>query len=70
MATCEKCWRDSRGDPTGYRLLLLERNANGEVCSPEEQAGEDAKPCPECCTRTVHQHAGICMNCGEEYVDE
>lgn len=34
-------------------------------CSPEDQAGEDAKVCPACDRRTVHQYAHVCMACGE-----
>ena len=60
MASCEKCWRDSNGNPDEYHRLIGSR-----YCTPEEQAGEDATICPKCNKRTVHQYAKVCMisNC-------
>jgi len=56
MASCEKCWAESHGDPVRYHKLILER-----CCSPEEQAGPDATMCPMCARKTEHQHASVCM---------
>lgn len=62
MAACEKCWRDSGGDPDLYRDLIEQRKDN--PCSPEDQAGEDAKLCPMCGRKAVHVHCHVCMACG------
>lgn len=59
MASCEKCWRDSAGDPLRYAVLVNERD-----CSPEDQAGYGAQMCPHCGRRAVHQYCHICMACG------
>lgn len=65
MSACEKCWRDAhRGGPEvcvadEYAKLLREREAN--PCSPEEQAGPDAKRCPKCERMVLHQYTGECM---------
>jgi hypothetical protein len=64
MATCERCWRDADGDPEKYESFLRIRagGPNGlPECTPEEQAGEDAKLCPNCGRQTIHQHCGDCM---------
>lgn len=64
MTSCEKCWKDSGGDPEEYHRLTHFRA--GDPCSPEEQAGEeDARLCPKCKLNTVHVYAGRCMveNC-------
>jgi len=58
MPTCEKCWSDARGDLAMYEKLLDTRLP----CTPEEQAGPDAKRCPACGRMTLHQHCGKCMN--------
>ena len=58
MASCEKCWRDARGNPDRYAELVMQRE-----CTPEEQAGPDAERCPVCKRMTLHQHTGECMNC-------
>jgi len=57
MPSCEKCWRDSGGDPQEYARLIQERS-----CTPEQQAGADATECPVCHKMTIHQYAGRCMN--------
>jgi hypothetical protein len=62
MASCEKCWRDSGGDPYKYERLIVQRNNN--PCSPEDQAGESATECPICKRKTVHQYAKSCVICG------
>ena len=59
MASCEKCWRDSGGDPARYAVLVNRRD-----CTPEQQAGEMATVCPACKRKTVHQYAHVCMNVG------
>jgi hypothetical protein len=67
MSCCQKCWRDAhRGEQYSvaekYQQLIEERKNN--PCLPEEQAGEDAKYCPICERRTVHEITGECMICG------
>jgi hypothetical protein len=62
MASCEMCWADAGGDAYEYARILKIR-----VCTPEQQAGLDATPCPKCQRRTVHQYARICMVCGTDY---
>lgn len=71
MASCEKCWNDSfsrsyehpyKGQTEHYHDLINERKDN--PCTPEEQAGDDAKECPKCKRKTVHQHAKVCTICG------
>lgn len=62
MASCEQCWRDSRGDPNYYRRLIKQRK-----CTPEEQAGSPgATKCEKCGRRTVHIYCHVCMNPGCE----
>ncbi len=61
MSACEKCWRESR-DSDHYRRLLESREDN--PCTPEEQAGFDAKKCRKCGRMTLHQYTGECMNKG------
>ena len=66
MSTCEKCWADSYRLTYGtskcqvekYHELLNERD-----CTSEEQAGIDAKICPACNRKTIHQITGVCTNC-------
>jgi hypothetical protein len=62
MPACEKCWEDAGGDSERYRELLVERKDN--PCTPEEHAGRNAKICPDCERRTVHQYAYRCVICG------
>ena len=60
MASCEKCWRDARGDPDRYVELLAERHES--PCTPEQQAGGIyADECEVCGRFTVHAHWGRCM---------
>lgn len=62
MPSCEACWAASGGDADEYaRLIKI------NTCSPEQQAGPDARTCPKCTRRTVHQHAWICMACGTDF---
>ena len=75
MAGCEKCWRDAhRGEQFSvadeYQRILKERDAAGKACTPEEQAGPDATKCRRCDGMTVHQHAGVCMACGDDQKGE
>jgi hypothetical protein len=64
MSSCEKCWVDSGGLGAGaYLDLVMERNAAGHQCTPEQQAGRDAGPCPQCNRLTIHQYTGEPM-CG------
>lgn len=58
MSSCEKCWADAGGDPHRYRGLLAKRVSEGNKCTPEEQAGPDAKECAACKRMTIHQHTG------------
>ena len=69
MPMCEKCWIDAYkmewyGDGNqadNYKILLDERKEN--PCTPEQQAGQDAKICPKCKRKTMHQiNDDICMN--------
>jgi hypothetical protein len=60
MASCEKCWSDAFGNATRYLRLIELRKEH--PCTPEEQAGENAKICNKCKRRTIHQYAKICMN--------
>jgi hypothetical protein len=67
MSTCEKCWRDAHcgsqfSVSDEYARLLKERAEH--PCTPEEQAGEDARRCPACHRIALHQHTGECMACG------
>ena len=66
MSTCEKCWREAHRGPQfsvadEYHRLMAERKEN--PCTPEEQAGPDAKPCQTCGRLTLHQVTGEPM-CG------
>lgn len=61
MSSCEKCWADSTAQGIPYHRLLLMRK--DQPCSPEEQAGHDAKVCPRCQRRTIHQYTDEPM-CG------
>jgi hypothetical protein len=62
MSACEKCWRDSRL-ANNYTELLFQRHT--AVCTPEQQAGPDARVCEVCGRRTRHQITGECMACGD-----
>lgn len=73
MASCEKCWGDAymrtytnpgKSQAEHYSALILERKDN--PCTPEDQAGNDAKECPECKRKTIHQIINVCMNCGDK----
>ena len=73
MSSCEKCWTDAhRGSQFDvveeYQRLMKERKE--EPCTPEEQAGPDAKQCIPCGTWSLHQHTGECMNPGHGENDE
>jgi hypothetical protein len=57
MASCERCWRDSYGNPDRYTELVRSR-----TCTPEDQAGDSAGNCPTCGRKTVHQYCHVCMN--------
>lgn len=68
MSTCEKCWSDAGFIATSanrcksevYAEILAERE-----CTPEEQAGPQAKECPGCHRVVLHQYTGECMaGCG------
>lgn len=66
MSACEKCWRDAhRGEQFSvadeYHRLMKERH--DDPCTPEEQAGPDARECPSCLRMTLHQITGEPM-CG------
>ncbi len=58
MPSCEKCWKQSRGDILKYRQFV-----ELSACTPEEQAGEEATTCPKCHRITMHQFAHVCMAC-------
>ena len=59
MASCEKCWADSGGNPDLYAHYVNTRD-----CTPEEQAGPESEVCPECNRKTVHQYCHYCVICG------
>lgn len=61
MSSCEKCYMDSLVYGRPYMELLESRKAN--PCTPEEQAGPDARECPKCKRKTLHQYTGEPM-CG------
>lgn len=66
MSDCEKCWSDAHlRDPHNvtakYNELIDERRSN--PCTPEQQAGPNAKECPACGRLTLHQNTNECMNC-------
>ena len=61
MASCEKCWEESRGNYILYKRLLATQK-----CTPEEQAGKYSYVCAVCCRVAVHQYCGVCMNCGRK----
>jgi len=63
MATCEKCWSDAHvGGDVGARYLELIDERKDNPCTPEEQAGEEAKTCPSCKIKSIHRYASVCMN--------
>ena len=62
MSACEKCWSDTAmydDHAAAYARILKTRE-----CTPEEQAGPEAKDCNVCDRRTRHQYTGECMACG------
>ncbi len=61
MSSCEKCWRDSCGDPDRYHELVDRRNADHNICTLEEQAG-DGYMCKSCGRKTVHMYTNKCLN--------
>lgn len=64
MSACEKCWSLAGGNPVRYRRLIIDAaEHNAVTCTPEEQAGPNAKECPICKRMTLHQHTGEPM-CG------
>ncbi len=69
MSTCEKCWNDAGlaaqassllTQAEYYSILLKERK--NTPCTPEQQAGVDAKTCPKCGRKTVSNHDHQCKN--------
>jgi hypothetical protein len=66
MSSCEKCWSDAhRPDPyvsvaEEYERLIEERKGE-RACTPEQQAGPDARECPTCHRKVLHQYTGECM---------
>ena len=62
MPSCEKCWTDSQGPYStehSYRDLVAERDAAGQTCTPEQQAGPDASECKVCGRMTIHQYCHV-----------
>lgn len=78
MSSCEKCWSDAQFTSSytrqysvaeEYQRLMAERADHS--CTPEEQAGPEAKKCPTCGRMVLHQHTGECMaGCLLIYEDE
>jgi len=68
MASGEKCWNDAftrsrwsgKDQADCYHDLIEERKDN--PCTPEDQAGYDAKICSECKRKTIHQYTHYCVN--------
>ena len=67
MPTCERCWSRAftfyKSQVEQYERLVTECN-----CTPEEQAGLDARECPLCHRYTVHQYAHTCVVCGIQVI--
>lgn len=69
MVSCERCWEQAQSAAAmravdaadEYRDLIRTND-----CTTEQQAGREATLCPKCESRTVHQHARICIACGWE----
>lgn len=61
MSVCQKCWADARALGLPYSFVLMQRRDT--PCTPEEQAGPDARECPMCHRKTLHQYTGAPM-CG------
>lgn len=55
MSACEKCWLDAGGSSSAYQHLIEIRGLMNP-CTPEQQAGIDAKQCPTCKRFTLHQY--------------
>jgi hypothetical protein len=65
MSACERCWSSaqSAGDPSAEYTRLLKMSD----CTPEEQAGPDARECPVCHRKTLHQYTREPMcGCADE----
>lgn len=58
MSSCEKCYSDAWLMNRRYSDLVAEREASGNICTPEQQAGSNAAKCASCGRMTVHQHTG------------
>ena len=70
MSSCEKCWseaHDGSGDVAGRYAELIEARKDNQ-CTPEQQAGPDARECPRCSRKTIHQWTAQPM-CGCPRVD-
>lgn len=69
MPSCQRCWRDASYIAISrctekveeYHRLIEERD-----CTPEQQAGEEARKCPRCERMAIHEICGICMACDYE----
>lgn len=55
MSSCEKCWTDSQLMGMHYIDLLKQRERDGQVCTPEQQAGSGAGICEVCGRKTRHE---------------
>lgn len=56
---------DITGHGPTYQELLAERTGE-QACTPEQQAGPDARVCATCGQRTIHQHVqDWCMACND-----
>ena len=66
MSTCEKCWSDAGGNAEHYQALVDQRIGR-DTCTPEQQAGFNAEVCESCNRKTVHQHTGKCVICGDKW---
>ena len=77
MPSCEKCWGDAymmtlsepmKSQAEHYSDLIIKRK--DIPCTPEEQAGINAKICPSCNMRAIHEIVNMCMNCGYSVVNK
>lgn len=76
MSSCEKCWADAYrlelagegSQPRIYERLIVERK--DKPCTPEQQAGPDARICLDCKRKTVHQITGECVICNKKFEDK
>lgn len=68
MSSCERCWHDAGREAfssAGDKVEIYHRMIADRDCTPEQQAGDDAKWCAKCGTRARHEITGECMRCAD-----